>query len=113
MFQNSFGVYIFKRTSDTEQVIRIDFQQDLRKEARENYVQLHEDFGWQVIKGKSNDGTYYWIKDKDGQDELFSDSDSQIAIYKRLMKHAIFWAILSFAYLMNMCTCPATFKHCI
>ncbi|WP_374966327.1 DUF2812 domain-containing protein [Lysinibacillus sp. RS5] len=46
MFQNSFGVYIFKRTSDTEQVIRIDFQQDLRKEAHENYVQLHEDFGW-------------------------------------------------------------------
>ncbi|MGE7944921.1 DUF2812 domain-containing protein [Lysinibacillus xylanilyticus] len=95
-----FGYYTLKRTSDTEQVIRIDFQQDLRKEARENYVQLHKDFGWQAIKGKSNDGTYYWIKDKDGHDELFSDNDSQIAKYKRLMKHASFWAILSFAFLM-------------
>lgn len=96
---NSFGIYTFKRTN-TEQVIRIDFQQDLRKEARENYVQLHKDFGWQAIKGKSNDGTYYWVKDKDGHDELFSDNDSQIAKYKGLMKHASFGAILSFAFLM-------------
>ncbi|MFB7156010.1 DUF2812 domain-containing protein [Lysinibacillus sp. NPDC056232] len=97
---NSAGFYTFKNTVDLEQVIRIDFQQDLRREERSNYKQLYEDFGWQALKEKSYDGTYYWFKRKDGNDELFSDNDSQIAKYKRLMKHASNWAIFSFIWLM-------------
>ena len=42
----------------------------------------------------------YWTKSKDGNDELFSDHDSHIAKYKRLMKHASNWAILSLIFLM-------------
>ncbi|MFT9819650.1 DUF2812 domain-containing protein [Lysinibacillus sp. NPDC056185] len=97
---SSGGFYTFKKTADLEQVIRIDYQQDLRSEKRTNYKQLYEDFGWQALKEKSYDGTYYWLKRKDGNDELFSDNDSQIAKYKRLMKHASNWALLSFIWLM-------------
>ncbi|MFC9538684.1 DUF2812 domain-containing protein [Lysinibacillus sp. NPDC056959] len=94
------GFYTFKKTDDLEQVIRIDFQQDLKKAERTNYKQLYEDFGWQVLKEKSYDGSYYWFKRKDGNDELFSDHDSQIAKYKRLMKHSSNFAIFSFIWLM-------------
>ena len=97
---NSAGLYTFNPTTDVEQIIRIDFQQDLRKEEQGNYKQLYEDYGWRAIKEKSYDGTYYWLKRKDGHDELFSDNDSQIAKYKRLMKHACSWAVLSFIWLM-------------
>ncbi|QQP10700.1 DUF2812 domain-containing protein [Lysinibacillus agricola] len=95
---NSAGFYTFKNTVDLEQVIRIDYQQDLRREERSNYKQLYEDFGWQALKEKSYDGTYYWLKRKDGNDELFSDHDSQIAKYKRLMKHSSNLAIFSLNY---------------
>ncbi|WP_338651380.1 DUF2812 domain-containing protein [Lysinibacillus sp. Y5S-8] len=97
---NSAGFYTFKHTTDLEQVIRIDYQQDLRKKEQPNYKQLHEDFGWRPLKEKSYDGTYYWLKRKDGNDELFSDNDSYIAKYKRLMQHASHWALLSFLLLM-------------
>ncbi|MCL1700384.1 DUF2812 domain-containing protein [Lysinibacillus sp. Bpr_S20] len=94
------GFYTFKKTDNLERVIRIDFQQDLKKEERTNYKQLYEDFGWQSLKEKSYDGSYYWLKRKDGNDELFSDNDSQIAKYKRLMKHSSNWAIIFFIWLM-------------
>lgn len=94
------GFYTFKKTDDLEQVIRIDYQQNLKKEERSNYKQLYEDFGWQALKGKSYDGTYYWLKRKDGNDDLFSDNDSQIAKYKRLMVHSSNWAALSFIWFM-------------
>ena len=97
---NSAGIYTFQPTEDLEQVIRIDCQQDLRKEKKATYKQLHEDFGWRIVKEKAYDGTYYWLKRKDGNDELFSDHDSHIAKYKRLMKQASNWAILSFIFLM-------------
>ncbi|MGE7111706.1 DUF2812 domain-containing protein [Lysinibacillus sp. NPDC047702] len=97
---NSAGFYTFKNTTDFEQVIRIDCQQNLRKEDRTSYKQLYEDFGWQELKEKSYDGTYYWLKRKNGNDQLFSDSDSQIAKYKRLMKHSSNWAIISFIWFM-------------
>lgn len=97
---NSAGIYTFQPTEDLEQVIRIDCQQDLRKEKQATYKQLHEDFGWRIVKEKAYDGTYYWLKRKDGNDELFSDHDSHIAKYKRLMKQASNWAILSFIFLM-------------
>lgn len=94
------GFYSFKKTDNLEQVIRIDFQQDLKKEERTNYKQLYEDFGWQALKEKSYDGSYYWLKRKDGNDELFSDNDSQIAKYKRFMKHSSNWAIIFFIWLL-------------
>ncbi|MGG2073431.1 DUF2812 domain-containing protein [Lysinibacillus irui] len=97
---NSAGLYTFQQTKDFEQVIRIDCQQDLRGEKKVIYMQLHEDFGWRLLKVKSYDGTYYWVKSKDGHDDLFSDHDSHIAKYKRLMKHASNWAILSFIFLI-------------
>lgn len=97
---NSAGIYTFQPTENLEQVIRIDCQQELRKENKATYKQLHEDFGWRIVKEKSYDGTFYWTKSKDGNDELFSDHDSHIAKYKRLMKHASNWAILSLIFLM-------------
>lgn len=97
---SSSGFYTFKKTADLEQVIRIDYQQDLRREKRTNYKQLYEDFGWHSLKEKPYDGTYYWLKRKDGNDELFSDNDSTISKYKRLMKHSSNWVVLSFILLM-------------
>ena len=98
---NTFSFYYtFQKTSDIEQVIRIDHQNALKKDARQNYLQLHEDFGWRTIKANTSDGTYYWVKRKDGRDELFSDDYSRIAKYKRLMKSTGSWALMSFIFLI-------------
>ena len=55
---NSAGIYTFQPTENLEQVIRIDYQQELRKEKKATYKQLHEDFGWRIVKEKSYDGTF-------------------------------------------------------
>ena len=98
---NTFGFYYtFQKTADIDQVIRIDHQNGLKKEARQNYLQLHEDFGWRTIKTNVSTSTYYWVKRKDGRDDLFSDDYSQIAKYKRFMKSSATWAVIFFVYSM-------------
>lgn len=101
---NALGFYTFKKNSDIEKIIRLDFQKHLNKKARENYIQIHEEFGWHAIKPNSINGTYYWLKPKDGHDELFSDNLSHIAKYKRLMKSIGSSAIFYLAFLIILYT---------
>ncbi|MEK5232285.1 DUF2812 domain-containing protein [Lysinibacillus sp. FSL K6-0232] len=105
------GFYTFQQASDADHIIRIDCQQGLKKEARADYKQLYEDFGWHLLKEKSYDGSYYWIKPKDGNDELFSDSESQIAKYKRLMRYASNWIVIFFVWFMFLYPNEGIFFH--
>ncbi|WP_141391499.1 DUF2812 domain-containing protein, partial [Aneurinibacillus migulanus] len=67
--KSSLGYYQFQKTTDTNQVIKLDFQRHLTKEKLETYIELYEEFGWKHIAGSRFSSIHYWIKEKDGHDE--------------------------------------------
>lgn len=79
-----FGMYTFTEAVQRNKVIKIDFQELKTKDQLEAYESLHEEFGWTHISGRRGSSHHYLIKEKDGQDELFSDNSSETAMYKRL-----------------------------
>lgn len=81
---SSSGFYHFEKTEATDQIIRIDYQTFKTKEAKERYVELYEDYGWQHLGGRES---HYWLKPADGMDELFSDDASQKAYLRRLLEY--------------------------
>lgn len=94
---NRFGMYTFAKTELHNKVIKIDFQVLKTKEQLDSYASLYEEFGWKHISGSKGSSHHYLIKEKDGQDELFSDNPSVTAIYKRL---ATYYGTLLFPFLI-------------
>ncbi|WP_318617702.1 DUF2812 domain-containing protein [Sporosarcina sp. YIM B06819] len=84
---NAFGIYYFEKTKMLKQVIRLDSQSFKSIEIYEQYIQLHEDFGWHHIGGSRWSLSQYWTKPTDGLDELFSDDASEKSYLQRLMKY--------------------------
>lgn len=80
----SFGFYTFMKTAQRNKVIKIDFQILKTKDQFDSYKSLYEEFGWKHISGRKGSSHHYLIKGKDGQDELFSDTPSLTALYRRL-----------------------------
>lgn len=85
--KSSLGYYQFQKTTDTNQVIKLDFQRHLTKEKLETYIELYEEFGWKHIAGSRFSSVHYWIKEKDGHDELFSDAPSTSAMLQRMASY--------------------------
>ncbi|MGG4534415.1 DUF2812 domain-containing protein [Aneurinibacillus migulanus] len=85
--KSSLGYYQFQKTTDTNQVIKLDFQRHLTKEKLETYIELYEEFGWKHIAGSRFSSIHYWIKEKDGHDELFSDTPSAGAMVQRMASY--------------------------
>ncbi|HWK21488.1 MAG TPA: DUF2812 domain-containing protein [Ureibacillus sp.] len=95
------GVYTFEK-SNKNYVMRLDYQDYLSKDKFEEYKGIHEDFGWNFIKGSSIGGVHYWQKEDDHQNELFSDRQSTSNYYKRLMGYSSGLGIvfLLFSYML-------------
>ncbi|WP_345240618.1 DUF2812 domain-containing protein [Pontibacillus salipaludis] len=93
---NSLGLYTFEKT-DQKYVMRLDYQEYLPKEKLEEYIGIYEDFGWNYIKG-SGLGIRYWQKEDDGQNEIFSDRQSQGSYYKRLMNYSLWFGMLCLVF---------------
>jgi len=92
------GIYSFEKT-DKKYVIRLDYQDFLSKEKLEEYKGTYEDFGWTCLRrmvGYWPGRKYYWQKEADEQNEIFSDRESKGNYYKRLMGYSFCWAILFF-----------------
>ncbi|ULO06650.1 DUF2812 domain-containing protein [Paenibacillus sp. 19GGS1-52] len=98
---NRMGIYTFKTTEQRNQVIKIDFQVLKTKGHLENYEALYEEFGWRHIAGNKGYSHHYLIKEKDGQNILFSDNPSEAALYKRLATYYGTAAIIPFVFLFN------------
>ncbi|WP_234120715.1 DUF2812 domain-containing protein [Clostridium hydrogenum] len=85
---SSLGVYTFKNTSK-DYVIRLDYQNYMSVEKFEEYKAIYEDFGWKHIRGSRFGSIQYWQKLADGHEDIFSDQESKIYYYKRLMNYSL------------------------
>ncbi|MDO5359640.1 MAG: DUF2812 domain-containing protein [Jeotgalicoccus sp.] len=93
-------IYRFEKSSE-DYVTRIDYQEQMSKSKFEEYISIHEEFGWDHIRGgRFGAVTQVWSKVPDGNDELFSDRESKINYYKRYMKMTGGLAVLFLVYTM-------------
>jgi len=86
------GIYTFEKTNEAY-IIRLDYQDYLSANKFEEYKTIYEDFGWAHIKGSRLGSIHYWQKTADGQNEIFSDRQSYVQYYKRLMNYSISLAV--------------------
>ncbi|HJG33775.1 MAG TPA: DUF2812 domain-containing protein [Jeotgalicoccus aerolatus] len=90
-------IYTFEET-DEKYITRTDYQNHMSKEKYDEYLNIHEEFGWEHIRGGRFGMTQQiWSKIEDGNDTLFSDRDSKINFYKRQM---YFTGSLAFLFLI-------------
>ena len=90
-------IYTFEET-DEKYITRTDYQNHMSKEKYDEYLNIHEEFGWEHIRGGRFGMTQQiWSKIEDGNDTLFSDRDSKINFYKRQMN---FTGSLAFLFLI-------------
>lgn len=93
-------IYKFEKTAE-DYVTRVDYQEYMNKSRYEEYISIHEEFGWEHIRGgRFGSMTQVWSKISDGNDELFSDRESKINYYKRYMEMTSTFAILFLVYSM-------------
>lgn len=98
LVSNTFDfIYTFEET-DEKYITRTDYQNHMSKEKYDEYLNIHEEFGWEHIRGGRFGMTQQiWSKIEDGNDTLFSDRDSKINFYKRQMN---FTGSLAFLFLI-------------
>jgi hypothetical protein len=77
-----FGRYTFEVGKPKHYVYRLDFHSDIKD--KETYFQLFEDAGWEHLDGSI---WQYFRKaaDEDGMTEIFTDNQSKIKKYERIM----------------------------
>lgn len=78
-----FGKYTFAEGEPQDVVYRLDFVPSNKKD--ESYFQLFRDAGWEYVREQS--GWQYWRKEvKPGETpEIFTDAESKIQKYRRLL----------------------------
>ena len=83
-----FGVYLFQQGAPENFVFRLDYNV-LGKKDRESYLQLFQDSGWEHV-GDLSSWTYFRKQYKPGETaEIFSDTDSKIQKYQRIMTYLV------------------------
>ena len=88
--------YEFRQIPPQDTVIRIDYRNFNTPAAFEDYRMLFKDSGWEHIAGTKSSGTQYFKKtDKKGETQIFSDTASKAARYRRLSN---LWLSLALAY---------------
>lgn len=93
-------VYSFDKT-DRDYITRLDYQDHMSKAKFDEYVSIHEEFGWEHIRGgRFGMTTQIWSKIPDGNDEIYSDKESKIGFYKRYANMTAGFAVLCIIYMM-------------
>lgn len=93
---NGINVYSFEKTSNKQQILRIDCQSFASKEKFKQYKALYEEFGWVHVGGSRSSMLQYWLNPSGKEDELFSDQSSEKNYFQRLSK---FYGICAFFFL--------------
>lgn len=79
-----FGIYHFHVGDPDNVIYRLDFNV-IGKKDRESYLQLFQDAGWEHVRGLSS-WAYFRKQYKPGETtEIFSDTDSKIQKYQRII----------------------------
>ena len=83
-----FGVYHFQVGDPGNVIYRLDYNV-LGKKDRESYLQLFQDAGWEHV-GDMSSWAYFRKQVQPGESsEIFSDTDSKIQKYQRIMTFLI------------------------
>lgn len=78
-------------------LVRMDFRIFSKKEDFNEYLTLFEDYGWHHVAGKKSDGNQYFERMRpDCPQEIFSDSPSKAARYRRISNN---WLMMFALYL--------------
>ena len=89
--------YEFRQIPPQDTVIRIDYRNFNTPADFEDYRMLFKDSGWEHIAGTKSSGIQYFKKtDREGETQIFSDTASKAARYRRLSS---LWLSLALAYL--------------
>ncbi|WP_436869634.1 DUF2812 domain-containing protein [Staphylococcus arlettae] len=92
------GIYVFQKTHK-QYVVRLDYRNFSRDLPFQEYIDIHEQFGWKHIYGnKFGVGNQYWEKVSNNNDDLFSDLDSKVKHYQRIMNFLMCFSLLFFLY---------------
>lgn len=75
--------------------VKIDYRSYKTKEDFEDYKALFEDCGWTHVAGSRNSGFQYF-RGAEGNEEIFSDTDSKAARYKKISQ---MWITLASTYI--------------
>lgn len=102
---NGINVYSFEKTSNKQQILRIDCQSFASNEKFKQYKALYEEFGWVHVDGSRSSLLQYWLNPSNKDDALFSDQSSQNHYLQRLSKIygtcAAFFLLLTFDIFQN------------
>ena len=78
-------------------LVRMDFRIFSKKEDFIDYLMLFEDYGWHHVAGKKSEGNQYFERMRsDCLEEIFSDSPSKAARYRRISSN---WLMMFALYL--------------
>jgi Protein of unknown function (DUF2812) len=91
--------YTFVQGAPREVVYRLDFTTNARK--KPDYFQLFQDAGWEHVG--ENGGWQYWRKEvkKDEKPEIYTDAESKIQKYQRLLVFFTISIPLFIAYVID------------
>lgn len=92
--------FLFKfQETDEDYVTRIDYQEHMSKEDYQEYASMFEDFGWEKIRGgRFATTTQVFRKVSDGNDDIFSERNSIVNMYKRYIPMVSIVPILILIY---------------
>ena len=94
-------VYTFSKGDPTHRIYRLDYM-PLTKEKNNEYLQIFQDAGWEYVGEMSN--WRYWSKlvAPGETTEIFTDNESKIRKYQRLLAYMAFFLFLMIFLGMNM-----------
>ena len=98
---NGINVYSFEKTSNRQQILRIDCQSFASKEKFKQYKALYEEFGWVHLEGSRSSLLQYWLNPSNKDDTLFSDQSSEKHYLQRLSR--VYGTCASFFLFLTFC----------
>ena len=84
---NKLGVFHFEKCRPEDVVYQLDYNEDKDKE---EYIQMFADCGWECVADYA--GFFYFRKrvaDMQGDESIFSDSASRVALMERTLKRSL------------------------
>jgi len=95
-------IYRFRAGEPRDYVYRLDYPM-YKKRDQQDYLQLFSDAGWEYLGKMSGWGHYFRKEAGEGETlEIFTDVESKIAKYKRVLTYLTFLTVIYIAVLNNV-----------
>lgn len=94
---NKWGLHYFEKCQPEDVIYQLDYD-EIRFPNKEEYIQMFADCGWEYIQGYA--GYSYFCKaaaTMNGQEEIFSDDSSRLAMMERVYKGRLLPALIIFS----------------